>query len=231
MSSPQSLPPAVSAIVSQTFLAKMPVDVQRAVLEGGRRVEVSAGALVAHSPRRPGVGVVVEGLFRVFLRSPEDRQVTVQYARPGEALGLVSLLSKRLAVNVQAVTRSSLWLFSSRRLRELARQSAPLALAIAGECAARVEDAVEELGLVAFGSVRQRVARHLLDLASSENARGKLVAAVTQQELADATGSVREVVARALKELETLGLASRTAGGVAVLDAAGLDAAARVSTR
>ena len=50
--------------------------------------------------------------------------------------------------------------------------------------------------------VRQRVARHLLDLATSRpDASRTLTASVNQQDLANSVGSVREVVARVLAEL------------------------------
>jgi DNA-binding transcriptional regulator YhcF (GntR family) len=45
---------------------------------------------------------------------------------------------------------------------------------------------------------------------------------VSQQELADATGSVREVVARALRDLRTAGIVATTADCVVILDPARL---------
>jgi len=62
---------------------------------------------------------------------------------------------------------------------------------------------VTEIPGSAFSTVRQRVARHLLDLASEHQPAGRLVARVSQQALADATGSVREVVVRVLRDLRT----------------------------
>ena len=54
-----------------------------------------------------------------------------------------------------------------------------------------------ELADTAFASVQQRVARHLLEIAAAQQeSGGPLVARVSQQELADLAGSVREVVAR-----------------------------------
>ncbi|HWD79934.1 MAG TPA: helix-turn-helix domain-containing protein, partial [Kribbella sp.] len=74
-----------------------------------------------------------------------------------------------------------------------------------------------------FGTVRQRVAAHLLDLASTQqNPRGELVAHVSQQELADAVGSVREVVARVLREFRQAGLVATAADTVHILDPTGL---------
>jgi CRP/FNR family transcriptional regulator len=223
------MPAALTAILPQTFLGKLPIDLVREVLDTGRRIDVAAGTLLKQSKAKPGLSIVVEGLVRAFLRSPEGREVTVRYARPGETLGLVQLLGARLDVHAQAVTPTVLWMVSPRRLRELALESAPLAMALAEDCAERVADSAEELAQVTFGSVRQRVARHLLDLAAAEE--GALVARVNARTLADATGSVREVVARVLKDLEAAGVTGRSPVGVTILDAARLDAEGRGEQR
>jgi CRP/FNR family transcriptional regulator len=227
---------AALAIVPQTFLASIAPALTAEILHGGRPLVVPAGRLLKHRPKAPGVAIVLEGLVRVFLQSSRQRQVTVRYARPGETLGLVHLFGGGPEVHSQAVTAVTLWTLSPKSLRAAADLSAPLAIAMATECSARVADAVDELALLTFGSVRQHVARHLLDLAAAtaaavEGKEAELVAHVTQQDLADATGSVREVVARVLKELESLGLTRRSAGGVVIVDAAALDAEARGATR
>ena len=82
---------------------------------------------------------------------------------------------------------------------------------------------LEQTAVNAFGSVRQRVAAHLLDLASAQQQpRGRLVARVSQQELADAAGSVREVVARALRDLRVAGIVATAADSIVILDPAQL---------
>lgn len=66
----------------------------------------------------------------------------------------------------------------------------------------------------------RRVAAHLLDLASAQQRpQGRLVAQVSQQELADAVGSVREVVARVLRDLRLAGIVATAPDSVVVLDA------------
>ena len=57
----------------------------------------------------------------------------------------------------------------------------------------------------AFAPVRQRVARHLLDLASERQHGATLFAPISQQQLAEAVGSVREVVVRVLRDLRAEG--------------------------
>lgn len=78
---------------------------------------------------------------------------------------------------------------------------------------------LEQTAVNAFGSVRQRVAVHLLDLASDgQRPQGPLVAHVSQQELANAAGSVREVVARARRDLRVAGVVATEADRIVILD-------------
>jgi CRP/FNR family transcriptional regulator len=49
-----------------------------------------------------------------------------------------------------------------------------------------------------------------------------MVARVSQQELADAVGSVREVVARVLRDLRVAGIVDTSSDSVLILDAARL---------
>jgi CRP/FNR family transcriptional regulator len=80
-------------------------------------------------------------------------------------------------------------------------------------------DILEELAGNAFASVRQRIARHLLDLAAAGSGGGStLMASVNQQDLANSVGSVREVVARILAELRAEQLVRTSPGRVEILD-------------
>ena len=103
------------------------------------------------------------------------------------------------------------------------RRDAGVSWAIAEELDRRLYEVLEQTAVNAFGSVRQRVAAHLLDLASDrQRPHGRLVARVSQQELADAAGWVREVVARALRDLRTAGIVATAADSVVILDPARL---------
>ncbi len=85
----------------------------------------------------------------------------------------------------------------------------------------RLYETLQQTAINAFGPVPQRVAAHLLDLASAQlHPRGRLVAHVSQQEIADAVGSVREVVARVLRDFRVAGIMATSSDGVLILDAA-----------
>lgn len=108
-----------------------------------------------------------------------------------------------------------------------------MARALLGELSERVLSFIAEIRDSAFATVRQRVARHLLDLASEGQTGPELVAAIGQQDLADAVGSVREVVVRALRELRQGHLIETGRDRIVILDPVGLvaEAYAPVETR
>jgi CRP/FNR family transcriptional regulator len=115
----------------------------------------------------------------------------------------------------------------AERFAALAVRRPELNTALVDELITRLRLAYRALAAHAFLSVRTRVA---IDLIERANMRGPMNAGlqidVTQQSLADATGSVREVVSRALGQLRSQGVVARNGDGVTVLDPEGLMRAA-----
>jgi len=164
--------------------------------------------------------------------SPEGRQVTYRYTRPGDVLGIPVLVGGPVNVGVQTVEPSSLFRISARTLTAAGRRDPRVSWAIAEFVTRRLYENLEQTAVNAFGSVRQRVAAHLLDLASTrQEPAGRLAARISQQELADAAGTVREVVARVLRELRTAGIIATAADHIVILDATRLYAESAGSAR
>lgn len=67
-----------------------------------------------------------------------------------------------------------------------------------------------------FSSVLLGVSRHLLDMAVEED--GQLVVQGDQHAIAEAVGSVREVVARAVRKLRDEGVLIRSDKGLVIVD-------------
>jgi CRP/FNR family transcriptional regulator, cyclic AMP receptor protein len=209
--------------LARSFLATLPAELVSKLREDGERVDYPAGTTVYRAGEQPRAALVVRGLLRVYLSSPGGRQVTVRYARPGDVLGIAVLVGGPADTGVQTLEPSSVFRISARTLTMAARQDPRVSWAIAEELNRRLYGVLEQTAVNAFGSVRQRVAVHLLDLASDrQRAEGGLVANVSQQELADAAGSVREVVARALRELRVAGIVATNADRIEILDPARL---------
>jgi CRP/FNR family transcriptional regulator len=213
----------VDGALAGSFLAGLPPELVGRLRDEGERADYPAGTTVYRAGSDPQAALVVRGLLRVFLTSAEGRQVTVRYARPGDVLGIAVLVGGPASTSVQAVEPSSVFRIGARVLIAAARRDPRVSWAIAEELNRRLYEVLEQTAVNAFGSVRQRVAAHLLDLASDrQRPHGRLAARVSQQELADAAGSVREVVARVLRDLRVAGIVATTADSVVILDPARL---------
>ncbi len=198
-------------------------------MAGARLLFLDAGSFIRHEGDRTAhLELVVSGLVRVFVTASDGRTMTVRYVRSGGLVGAASLFASPFALpaTIQAVTQAELLRFEPLRMRRAADADVRVARALIEELADRVLSFVREIPGSAFATVRQRVARHLLDLASERPRDPSLVARTTQQELADAAGTVREVVVRALRELREMGLIRTGREGVAILDPEGLAAEA-----
>ncbi len=154
---------------------------------------------------------MVGGLVRVYMGSPDGRQVTVRYARRSDVLGIAVLVGGPADVGVQTLASTTVFGIDAAVLADAARRDGRVGWVLAEELNRRLYQNLQQTAVNAFGTVRQRVALHVLDLASEQQGpSGPLIARVTQQELAEAVGSVREVVARVLRDLRAAGLVATT---------------------
>jgi CRP/FNR family cyclic AMP-dependent transcriptional regulator len=208
----------IARAVQSSFLSDLPPEVADQLLANAMLIDVPAGGIVYRDNDAPRCVLVVSGLIRVYFTSLEGRQLTVRYARSGAMLGAPTAIGGPAAVGVQAVTDSALLMFSPVALRALASEDVRVAWPLAQEVTRLLYGVLDAFAGNAFGSVRQRVARHLLDLATTHQKSAILVAEVNQQALADAVGSAREVVARTLHDFRSVGLIRSSAAGIVILD-------------
>ena len=212
--------PAVAEALANSHLRDLPADVTATLLESATRIHALAGSTVREfGEPGPYLELLVDGLLRVFVRAPDGRSLTVRYLRPGELSGVVSLFtpSYSFAATLQALVDSDLIAFRADVVIGLAERDIRVARRVIDELSERVVDFVAEIPGSAFSTVRQRIARHILDLASEQPQSDRLVAQVSQQALADAVGSVREVVVRVLRDLRAEGVIRTGRGGIEVL--------------
>jgi len=209
--------------VSASVLADLPFAIREQVVGDALPVELPGGSVIYRDEDDPRCILIIDGLVRVFLSVPDGRTVTVRYARSSELLGVPVVVGGPAPVSVQMVIDTTLLMLNARTLRLLGQTEPSVGWLLAREATRRLYDTLDAVADNAFGSLRQRVARHLLDLATIQP-DGRLVAAVTQQDLAEAVGSARPAVARAVGELRELGLVTTASPGIAILDAEGVHA-------
>jgi CRP-like cAMP-binding protein len=217
------LSPDARVAWSNSFFSRLPDDICARLLVDARELTLPAGAFFyrgAHHEETTKVGLVVRGLLRTLRRSSDGRQVTLRYAHEWMVIGLPTALGRDAEVDGEALVESRVLALNSDTLRSVAMAEAVVAWEVAVYLAGVVAEAQAMLSDDVFLPVRNRVARHLLDMAVHE--RGLLVVHASQQDLAHAIGSVREVVARSLRWLADCGYVERDGAVLVVRDAGAL---------
>jgi CRP/FNR family transcriptional regulator len=208
---------AIDEAIAKSMLAAFPPTLRKTLTQEAIPVDLPAGTTLYYEGDEPRCGLVITGLVRVYMTSPDGRQITVRYARTGDLLGIAAIVGGPAPVSVQILTDAALLMLNVRTLQMSGQTEPKVGWLMAQEVTRRLYDTLEALAGNAFGSLQQRLARHLLDLAASGQQGRGLVAKVTQQELADAVGSVRPVVARIMRELRVEGIITTSSDGIVVL--------------
>jgi CRP/FNR family transcriptional regulator, cyclic AMP receptor protein len=219
----------VRGAVLASHLRGLPEDVLDELLDGAVHSTLTAGK-VAHHALDPGeyLELVVAGVIRVFVTAPDGRTMTIRYCRRGELLGAMSLFTDTFAepATKQALVDTQLLRMSPTKVCELANRDLRVARALLVELSERAHGFVNEIPGNAFATVRQRVARQLLDLAAvhcdGSGPEDELAVRITQQDLANSVGTVREVVVRALRRLRDTGAVRTERDRIVLLDLAQL---------
>ena len=213
---------AIEEALARSVLSALPPALRVTLTKDAFPVNLPAGSTLYNAEDEPRCGLVITGLIRVYMSSPEGRQITVRYARTGELLGIAAIVGGPAPTSVQILTDAEILMLNTRTLQMSGQTEPVVGWLMAQEVTRRLYDTLEALAGNTFGSLQQRVARHLLDLAASRQQGRGLVVKVTQQELADAVGSVRPVVARIIRELRVEGIITTSSDGIVILKPAEL---------
>lgn len=214
-----------SAALEQSNLRGLSERAIRSLLAVARARRAPVGDILHRTgDPNPHLELLTAGLVRVFVLAPDGRTLTVRYVRPGGLMGALSLYAPHYALpaTTQAVVESRFLTFPAGEVRYAAEKNPEVAQALFTELSERVQTFVDEIAWGAFASVRQRVARRLLDLASEDVGGPEMVARISQSQLAAECGTVRSVVVRELRELRARGLVATRRDVIAVADPAGL---------
>ncbi len=179
----------------------------------------SAGETLFHAGDSPwGVYVVLEGRVRV-VRGQGGRNVVIHTEGAGGTLADVPFFAGGVLPGTGVASEpTTCAIFPRDALRAVIQASPDVAFALLERLAVRVRDLVERLDQISSNSVAARLAAHLLRRCHEH---GALVVSLgmTQTQLAEELGTVREVVVRELRALRTEAIiAPARAGWFEVLD-------------
>jgi CRP/FNR family transcriptional regulator len=175
-----------------------------------------------------GLMVVLEGKVRVMRRAGERAQI-VHVEGVGGTLGEVPMFAgggyPATAVAAEPTTCA---VIARETLAAALRSSPEAAFVLLERLARRVRELVERLDRSALRPVSARLAEYLTARADARG-RGTIALGMTQHQLAEELGTVREVIVRELHALRTAGLVRSLGGGrIEIIDASALRARAGV---
>ncbi|HUF00029.1 MAG TPA: Crp/Fnr family transcriptional regulator [Anaerolineales bacterium] len=148
-----------------------------------------------------GLHIIEEGSVKLYRISPQGRQYIIRVLQEGETCNEVPAFDGGTnPVNVETLEKSKVWVVDAETLRELVKAHPDFALKVLSNFGKNLRALVRMVSEMAFYQVTNRLARLISELPVDE-ARPPW----TQEQLAAQLGTVREVVARSLKELERSG--------------------------
>ena len=184
-----------------------------------RRDFRSGEFIVLEGDPSPGLCFVVRGRVRLSRAAQDGREQVLSTVGGGQNFGAISLFDPQPnPTTARAMTAVQCLVLPAAALHLLLDRRPAIAVALLREVSAQLRELILLVDDLAFRSVRERLARHLLREAQEGHAE------LTQQELAERAGTVREIAGRALRQLAQEGLVRLERGRVIVLDRAGLAA-------
>ncbi len=217
-------PSAESVLRRSAPFAEMPDGAIARLATAASMLTVRRGQVVVpENSEWPFVGVVFEGVVAISSGSGTPRNRIFYEVFPYEVFGETEFFDQaRAAGRVVAISKVARILRVPREVLHAATRETPDLIASLGRVAAqRVRNLMHSLCAQATLPIIARIATVLLPYAMPDDGLAQAVAPLphmTQAQIAAAAGTVKEVAARAIAELEDHGMLQREHGHIRYLD-------------
>lgn len=196
-------------------------------------------ALVAHAQRRrfsdgalmflegeecQGMQFIIQGAVRIYAGSSSGREIQLTLQRAPATIAEIPVFdSGPYPASARAVGEVVTYEVSKEAFASVVRSNPEVAIKVLAVVGRRTRQLVRTIHQVTFGTVRQRLARMLLE-AEEEHEGSPFELAETHRKLAETLGTVREVVSRNLGRFQSEKLIRTEGRQVWILDRSGLRA-------
>jgi CRP/FNR family transcriptional regulator len=219
---------ALPAFAAVSYLGTLPAAEQAALARRCRLRAVRRGEIVfEEGAPASGLWIVLSGRVKLVRMSARGREQVLHTESAGATLAEVPLFDGGgYVASAMAVDDARLLFVPREALLDLCRRRPAVALGVIAVLARRLRGFAALIEDLALRDVTARVARWLLT-EMRQSGGGDLRLQGTREEIAARLGTVRELVSRALSQLEGRGLLEVRGRQVRVREPAGLAAAAR----
>jgi CRP/FNR family cyclic AMP-dependent transcriptional regulator len=167
-----------------------------------------------------GLYILEIGKVKLYKLSSMGRELIIRILEPGASFNEVPVFDHGgNEVNVATMEESEIWLIDKTILQQMTHQSTELAQAVITNLTRNLRTLVGLVEEVSFYQVTNRLARLLVQL-PEEQLSGAQAQRLTQDIMAARLGTVREVVARSLRDLDRCGAIRVRRGKIYILDMA-----------
>ena len=165
-----------------------------------------------------GLGIIESGWVKMYKNSPTGREMIINIIEAGDSFNEVPVFDQLdNPINVGAITDSRIWLIDAMALRSVISNHPEAAQQIIINLSQNLRKLVGMVAELSFYTVTSRLARLLREL-PQDQLSGSGSQRLTQDDLAARIGTVREVVARSLKELEKSGAIELNRGKIKIVN-------------
>jgi CRP/FNR family transcriptional regulator len=166
-----------------------------------------------------GLFIVHSGHVKIYKASPEGREQILTIIGPHDSFNDVAVFDGGPnPATAQAMETTELCVIERPAMLNLFDKHSKLAQAVVAVLAARARMLVGMVEDLSLRSVTSRLAKLLLDQATHPDS-----IPLTHQQMAARMGTVREMVSRALRELEAEGMVRREGRQIVITDQAALE--------
>ncbi len=217
--------PKMLEVLSRTALfADLTPQEIRSVAQRAVEKQYARGEALFHEGEPcAGLFVLGSGRVKIFKSSPSGREVMLAVESAPSSVAEVPLFDGgNYPASVVAIEDVVAYLIPKRDFQQVCRERPEVSLKVLAVVGKRLRHLVGIVESVTFGSVRQRLAKALLEFRDQAGSDA-FAMPVTHQELAHRLGTVREVVSRNLGRFQTEGLLRLSGREIELLDRAGLE--------
>lgn len=227
--SPSSLR-AYACAVQWPLLADLPAEEVRALLQVARRRRFSRNEVVFHRDD-PGdsLHLIQKGRFAIRVMTPLGETATIAVRGPGESFGEMALVSEtaRRSATVAALEEAETFAVYRDAFDRLRARYPGINQVLISFLANEVRVLNERLLEALYVPVERRVLRRLVELSRLYSVSDGPLIPLTQEVLAELSGTSRATVNRVLNEEERRGTVALERGKTRVLDLEALSRRAR----
>ncbi|HSL45436.1 MAG TPA: Crp/Fnr family transcriptional regulator [Anaerolineales bacterium] len=166
--------------------------------------------------------IVRQGSISIVLHSSDGREMVISEMHTGDLLGELGILTKKShSTSAIARTKSEVLVIPGRLFRRIIENEHKIALRLLELIAERLQISGQRESALAFMDAQARLARLLLELEEQEHDKGYVT--VSQDELAQRAGLIRQTVAKALGKWRRAGWLITGRGRILILNRKALE--------